>query len=98
MNSSNLNSGEGQAAVAAADVGAAEGGEAEGDGDDKTYCFCDGISYGEMIACDEFDCEREWVCDSIVLPRIGCEIDLLSLTVPSRVYWAYCASRWGMVL
>lgn len=39
----------------------ADAGDGEGDGDDKTYCFCDGISYGEMIACDENDCEREWV-------------------------------------
>ena len=38
------------------------GGEADGDGDDnKTYCFCDGVSYGEMIACDDLGCEREWV-------------------------------------
>lgn len=36
-------------------------GDADGDGDDRTYCFCDGISYGEMIACDDENCEREWV-------------------------------------
>ncbi|KAF9225329.1 hypothetical protein BS17DRAFT_730721 [Gyrodon lividus] len=34
--------------------------EAEGEGDDRTYCFCDRVSYGEMIACDDEDCEREW--------------------------------------
>jgi inhibitor of growth protein 3 len=61
ITSSKLNSGDAQVATAAADGGVAEGGEAEGDGDDKTYCFCDGVSYGEMIACDELDCEREWV-------------------------------------
>lgn len=33
----------------------------EGEQDDKTYCFCDGVSYGEMIACDNKDCAREWV-------------------------------------
>ncbi|KAF8867815.1 hypothetical protein CPB84DRAFT_1810851, partial [Gymnopilus junonius] len=27
---------------------------------DKTYCFCEGISYGEMIACDDSQCKREW--------------------------------------
>jgi inhibitor of growth protein 3 len=38
------------------------GGDGEGDGDDnKTYCFCNSVSYGEMIACDENSCEREWV-------------------------------------
>lgn len=48
------------AASAAADT-ATEVGEGEGEGDDRTYCFCDGVSYGEMIACDGEDCEREWV-------------------------------------
>jgi hypothetical protein len=74
------------------------GGEAEGDGDDKTYCFCDGISYGEMIACDELDCEREWVRASIIFSTVSHRIDPLSLAVPSCVYWAYRASRWDMVL
>lgn len=47
-------------ASAAADT-ATEVGEGEGEGDDRTYCFCDGVSYGEMIACDDEECEREWV-------------------------------------
>ena len=35
----------------------------EGDDDaDKTlYCFCQRVSFGEMIACDAPDCEHEWV-------------------------------------
>lgn len=38
------------------------GGEPDGDAEDnRTYCFCDGVSYGEMIGCDDEDCEREWV-------------------------------------
>ncbi|KAJ8581523.1 hypothetical protein M405DRAFT_832308 [Rhizopogon salebrosus TDB-379] len=49
------------AANAAGDT-ATEVGEGDGEGDDRTYCFCDGISYGEMIACDDVNCEREWVC------------------------------------
>jgi inhibitor of growth protein 3 len=41
------------------DAGAGDG---DGDGDDgKTYCFCDRVSFGEMIACDDENCEREWV-------------------------------------
>ena len=37
-------------------------GEGEGEGDDgKTYCVCNGVSYGEMIACDDASCETEWV-------------------------------------
>jgi inhibitor of growth protein 3 len=35
--------------------------DADGDGDEKRYCFCNGVSYGEMIACDDTSCEREWV-------------------------------------
>lgn len=45
----------------ATDGAATEGGDADGDGDDKTYCYCDRVSYGEMIACDDKSCEREWV-------------------------------------
>lgn len=34
----------------------------EGDEGDKTiYCFCQRVSFGEMIGCDGSDCEREWV-------------------------------------
>lgn len=44
-----------------ADGGGNDGGD-EGDNDDgRTYCYCDGVSYGEMIACDDENCEREWV-------------------------------------
>ncbi|KFM81442.1 Inhibitor of growth protein 1, partial [Stegodyphus mimosarum] len=30
------------------------------DPDEPTYCLCDQVSYGEMIGCDNDDCEREW--------------------------------------
>lgn len=34
----------------------------EGDEGDKTiYCFCQRVSFGEMIGCDGGECEREWV-------------------------------------
>ncbi|KXN85703.1 Chromatin modification-related protein png1 [Leucoagaricus sp. SymC.cos] len=47
--------------VAGAGDGVAEAGDVDGDNDDgRTYCFCDGVSYGEMIACDDESCEREW--------------------------------------
>ena len=37
-------------------------GGAGGEGGDKnTYCYCNGASYGEMIGCDDDDCEIEWV-------------------------------------
>ncbi|GJE89574.1 inhibitor of growth (ING) domain-containing protein [Phanerochaete sordida] len=39
----------------------AAAGEGDGDGDDgRTYCICDRVSFGEMIACDDENCEKEW--------------------------------------
>ncbi|KAI0640110.1 hypothetical protein C8Q77DRAFT_1084696 [Trametes polyzona] len=56
------------------------GGEPDGDADDgKTYCFCDGVSYGEMIACDDEECEKEWF-------HIAC----VGLTVVPENTW-YCS-------
>lgn len=47
--------------VAEVDTDAAAGdGDADGD-DGRTYCFCDRVSFGEMIACDDENCEKEWV-------------------------------------
>ncbi|KAI1750561.1 hypothetical protein F4782DRAFT_242273 [Xylaria castorea] len=34
--------------------------EGEVDADEPLYCYCNGVSYGEMVACDADDCEREW--------------------------------------
>ncbi|KAH9951473.1 hypothetical protein B0H21DRAFT_719130 [Amylocystis lapponica] len=30
------------------------------DPNEQRYCFCDRVSYGEMVACDNPNCEREW--------------------------------------
>ncbi|KAB5585404.1 hypothetical protein GE09DRAFT_25325 [Coniochaeta sp. 2T2.1] len=30
------------------------------DGDEPTYCYCNNVSYGEMVACDAEGCKREW--------------------------------------
>jgi hypothetical protein len=30
------------------------------DADEPTYCYCNGVSYGEMIACDADGCAKEW--------------------------------------
>ncbi|KYK55680.1 hypothetical protein DCS_07644 [Drechmeria coniospora] len=32
----------------------------DGDGDEPTYCYCNSVSYGEMVACDADRCQREW--------------------------------------
>jgi len=61
-NNANLNAADGDGA----DGGIGDAGDVDGDNDDnRTYCYCDGVSYGEMIACDDENCEREWVCSLI---------------------------------
>lgn len=41
--------------------------ETEVDPSEPRYCYCDRVSYGEMVACDNDDCPREWVrCQSFV--------------------------------
>ena len=50
--------------IQAAEEGEGDEGEGEegDDGDDKElYCFCQKLSYGEMIACDNPDCPYQWV-------------------------------------
>lgn len=32
----------------------------EEDASDERYCYCNDISYGEMVACDNKNCAREW--------------------------------------
>jgi hypothetical protein len=39
---------------------AGEGSEIDVDGDEPRYCYCNGVSYGEMVACDNERCSREW--------------------------------------
>ncbi|QSZ29409.1 hypothetical protein DSL72_003923 [Monilinia vaccinii-corymbosi] len=34
--------------------------DAEIDADEPTYCYCNAVSYGEMVACDDASCEKEW--------------------------------------
>jgi len=35
-------------------------GDDEEGGDDKKYCTCRSLSYGDMVACDNEDCPYEW--------------------------------------
>lgn len=42
--------------------------------DERRYCFCNEMSYGDMIACDNRQCRREWFhysCVGIVTPPKG---------------------------
>jgi len=34
--------------------------EEEANGEEAIYCYCQSISYGEMVACDAESCPREW--------------------------------------
>jgi inhibitor of growth protein 3 len=34
--------------------------EDEDAGDDKKYCLCHNVSYGDMVACDNDNCPYEW--------------------------------------
>jgi len=59
-------------------------GGGEGEGDDRTYRFCDGVR--EMIAYDDDDCEREWV--RVYLLSFIKQHPTMSLSplVPSQLY------------
>ncbi|KAI8049790.1 uncharacterized protein B0P05DRAFT_563384 [Gilbertella persicaria] len=44
------------------------------DSNEPTYCYCKQVSFGDMIACDGENCEREWfhyACVGLVQPPAG---------------------------
>ncbi|KAI8645433.1 hypothetical protein BD408DRAFT_411899 [Parasitella parasitica] len=44
------------------------------DANEPTYCYCKQVSFGDMIACDGENCEREWFhynCVGLVEPPAG---------------------------
>jgi hypothetical protein len=48
--------------------------ESEEDGDEPRYCFCNEVSYGGMVACDNEACPIEWfhlVCVNLEKPPTG---------------------------
>lgn len=92
--------------TAMVDVGAdaADGeGDGEGENDERTYCFCKNVSYGQMIACDDDNCENEWVSSQIRVLDISigaCAHEHLSpsIIVPLGLHWSNCLSGRGVVL
>ncbi|KAI0384916.1 hypothetical protein F5Y04DRAFT_248059 [Hypomontagnella monticulosa] len=70
------------ARIADADANGSVQGDDDGDvdADEPLYCYCNGVSYGEMVACDADDCEREW----FHLDCVG-----LRAAPPSNMKW-YC--------
>ncbi|ORY42525.1 hypothetical protein BCR33DRAFT_637589, partial [Rhizoclosmatium globosum] len=44
------------------------------DADEDVYCICQTVSYGEMIGCDNPNCEKEWfhlACVGLKAPPEG---------------------------
>ncbi|KAG8218901.1 hypothetical protein J3R82DRAFT_4582 [Butyriboletus roseoflavus] len=73
--------------IQAVEEGEGEEGEGEegDDGDDKElYCFCQKLSYGEMIACDNPDCPYQW----FHLPCVN-----LKQPLPESWFCAECTKR-----
>ncbi|GFZ10696.1 RING/FYVE/PHD zinc finger superfamily protein [Actinidia rufa] len=54
------------------------------DPNEPTYCFCNQVSYGEMVACDNPDCKIEWF-------HYGC----VGLKEQPKGKW-YCSECVGM--
>lgn len=58
--------------------------------EEPTYCYCNQVSYGEMVACDGDDCEREWfhlACVNLSAPPKGswfCDACKKAPTAPKR--------------
>ena len=71
----------------------------EDDEDEPRYCYCNQVSYGEMVACDNIECMREWfhlACVGLSRPPSSkCEFYLCvsSSTIVHRrcllIIWSY---------
>ena len=48
------------AKLAAAEEAHSSAPEDEDEGEEPRYCYCNNVSYGEMVACDADGCVREW--------------------------------------
>ncbi|ODV85947.1 hypothetical protein CANARDRAFT_190422, partial [[Candida] arabinofermentans NRRL YB-2248] len=59
---------------------------AAGNEEDELYCFCQQVSYGNMIACDNSDCKYEWF-----------HYDCVGLKEPPQGIWycPYCVKEMG---
>ncbi|KAI5953768.1 hypothetical protein KGF57_003977 [Candida theae] len=64
--SANLDKSKGTASNSGAGGGAGSSG-GSGGSHEPTYCYCNQVSFGEMVGCDGEDCKREW----FHLPCIG---------------------------
>jgi len=60
--------------------------EVAADEDSQVYCFCQQVSFGEMVACDNENCEREW----FHLPCVG-----LTASPPGKWFCDECLAKMG---
>ena len=58
-------------------------------GDEVTYCYCNGVSYGEMVACDREKCSREWYLRTINFSNGRFHLECAGLAAPPKGQW-YC--------
>lgn len=79
--------------------------EAEVDENEPLYCYCNGVSYGEMVACDADDCPREWFhleCVGLkIAPKGNGELARMFFPPSLRIFisrltiWCFnCAAKW----
>lgn len=62
------------------------------DPNEPTYCYCNQVSYGEMVACDNDSCPREWVSDDTLIDQnltAQFHLPCVGLTAPPKGKW-YC--------
>lgn len=71
-------------------------GEATDGKNEPRYCYCDDVSYGEMVACDGEGCEREWFHLSCVglrtAPRSNGKLRRFHLIY--RIGFFVCSNEW----
>jgi len=71
---------------------AANGRQPDDEEEDPLYCYCNGVSYGEMIACDADDCAKEWFhleCVGLkVAPKGNGKFKLAPISIPHRIFSA----------
>lgn len=85
-----------QAQAAAAAQQASNRNGAHDDEEDEaepTYCYCNQVSYGEMVACDADGCKREWFHLGCVGPKNAPKGNGMSSQLPfsSSTYTNLCA-------
>lgn len=69
------------------------------DDNEPRYCYCNNVSYGEMVACDNENCPKEWFhlkCAGLKeAPGIDCECSILCNTLRREIaLLTYMLAKW----